>query len=768
MIRTLLQTLLLVLFSFLFLSCQSEKSTKKSDAGSGSQVENDSDSAQISDSEKNEPDSGGGEIKDDFVSGDKDGGSELTDDANLQKDDANVQKDDEEVAPADADNIQIETRDCSNECGKGKETLIDGVWQNCTAPQKDEEDSCYNYNDFGSCTGVKICNPAVGWGECDAKVPGEEIFDEIDNDCNGKIDDGLINPVTDGTVDEGLDVISGDDPDNPTGKPGISLAKDSKILPYLWAANHDNDTVSKFNTETHIEEARYWVGDDPSRTAVDLDGNMWVGTRKDGRVTQVLWDTTSCKERNGDAGIQTSYIDDTGKVVVVNNGATPEYDECISYHAKPVAEMKEIRGMAVAPDGKIWVGYTEGGILSIDPKTKSVGNLYKIDKVPLWKPDLNDGNIYKNTGELSNVGGVYGLIIDANGLLWISSTTRKNLGCFDTKTETWVGNFQKDGACSYGIAVDDKDRVWLGGYPDCKGVAMFDNKNKKMYSFLVPSNAEISPKSISPVEFKERGASGGKSGWDTTGIVVEPRSNHVWTSFYNKGYTGRLMLDETDLSKSSWVFIATVKDKENPANNIPDAGNDLRGVGFDALGYAWTLGKGSDKVFKLDPATNERAADLPLGKSIGVGSHYTYSDFTGSTAFNFTAPRGIWRHIFVPPYDCVRPIRIDWEAFVPENTTAGLRIRALKKDETPLDTWLPDIDLNGDEYVDYPLNASENEILIEDYTEAFIGEKYEVEVLMTSKNRSVRPILHAVNIIWEYDREYCSDNIGESFFFDLF
>ncbi|HSW59790.1 MAG TPA: hypothetical protein VLJ60_03270 [bacterium] len=655
---------------------------------------------------------------------------------------------------SDAD-TEIPERECETLCGKGIEQYIDGNWQNCTAPKSGDKRDCENMNTYGTCSGFETCDEAAGWGECDAREPEPEYYDGIDNNCNDETDENIINPVTDGSLDDGLEKIDGSDPGNPTGEDGITLSRQSKVLPYLWAANHTAESVSKFNTQTFKEEGRYWVGINPSRTAVDLDGNMWVGGRDDGRVTKVLWDTTKCPDDNSD-GIYTSYIDGTtGEVVQVNSVADPFVDECVVYSEVTNPSFPSVRGMAVGSDGKIWIGYSYGGIQSIDPETFVLGTYHSATSIPVWRPDVN-GVFQVVTGEMVNADGVYGLIVDSNGILYISSlTNRRYLVAFDTKTETWIGAFEKDGVCSYGIAVDAKNRIWLGGYPDCMGIAMFDFEQKKAWSFLVPDSATLTPGGTSTVQVHEKAAGGGKLAHDTTGVTVDPATGHIWTSFYLHGYTGKMVLDETDFSNSSWTFIATTRDPSNIL--LPGVGVDLRGVGLDPYGYVWTLGLGSDRVWKIDPATNARAADLPEGKSIGVGSHYTYSDFTGSTAFNFTAPRGVWSYRFGKPSACSIPSSIFVTAYVPDKTYIGVRLRSLDKNSDPITGWMPEI-VTTEKYFVIPKGLGETEIDLADYREYFLtAAKYEIEVLMTTTDKSVLPILNNANVMWEYDSDACAN-----------
>ena len=108
------------------------------------------------------------------------------------------------------------------------------------------------------------------WSNCRDNVPPEtEVCDGVDNDCDGLVDEALLNacgtcgescyllpidPTTEGSQDEGATVIPADDPENPTGRAGVSLDRASYIHPYLWAANHSNDSMTKFNTDTLAQD----------------------------------------------------------------------------------------------------------------------------------------------------------------------------------------------------------------------------------------------------------------------------------------------------------------------------------------------------------------------------------------------------------------------------------------------------------------------------------------------------------------------------------
>ena len=630
--------------------------------------------------------------------------------------------------------------------------------------------------DVGECEmGLQTCQDNQ-WGPCEGGVePQPEVCDGLDNNCNGMIDDGLINacgqcegpcyaepvsPGDEGEVDDGLEIIDANDPDNPTGKSGVTLSQDSSFPAYLWAANSGGSayTVSKVDTQTGEEVGRYWVGHDPSRTAVDLDGNMWVVGRSDGRVTKVLWNHNDC-----DPNLPTSQPDANGNVVEVNSAANPFADGCVVYSDTPGAAdgYTSGRGVAVDANGQIWIGYSNnnGAIQRINPADFSdISPTYPTLNIPVFEDANGNGIVTQTPGVTADPGRVYGLVADSQGHLWMADLWDSDgLPRFNTATNEWDMHVRGFNCAIYGIAIDADDRVWMGcgnpGWaqthsPTGDGVAMFDPSTNRIHRFHVPAqfNGQLPPRGTSAQV--QTDCMNGCAGWETTALGVEPATGDIWVTARNDGYVMRLQFDEDNPEQSTWRFIPVMRD--DSGNWLPEAtgGGDMRGIGFDSDGYAWHLGIATTWIFKIDPDTEELAGTY----NIGSHGHYTYSDFTGSSAFNFTAPRGIWRYEFGTGIPTNVVDGIDVEATVPASTSLGIRIRALDANGAAAGPWYPATGGGAADYYEYPVGEDDHIFDFYDLLGGPItgGVSYEVEVRLTRTDNDIRPFLHNIELLWHW------------------
>ncbi|MEC9073293.1 MAG: MopE-related protein, partial [Myxococcota bacterium] len=64
----------------------------------------------------------------------------------------------------------------------------------CSAATDGQTRTCAAQNDAGICFGEETCDASVGWAACTAVTPAEEICNGFDDNCNGAVDDGIVQP----------------------------------------------------------------------------------------------------------------------------------------------------------------------------------------------------------------------------------------------------------------------------------------------------------------------------------------------------------------------------------------------------------------------------------------------------------------------------------------------------------------------------------------------------------------------------------------------
>jgi DNA-binding beta-propeller fold protein YncE len=382
-----------------------------------------------------------------------------------------------------------------------------------------------------------------------------------------------------GAGDDDIKFDAGSDPDD-GGLPGDCECGNLQWS-YVFVANSSEGTISKINTRTLEEEARYATGGlSPSRTSVSVDGKAVVVANRGGGVAKYWVRTDLCDpDQNGQPGLQTS----TGKDDVLPFGQ----DDCLAW-TQDFANMDVTvqRPVAWTPgegachtDQKVWTTTGTGGNGAtmcgphgvwahlLDGTTGAIEATIHLseDEFPC-----------DHTGSGLGVGlGPYGGAVDADGNFWFHGWGNGRLARIDFETHE-VSIVQGGG---YGITVDTKGRVWLSS-----SISRYD-----------PETGDRQHASVS-----------------TSGGIAQDLQDRIWAA----GDAGLVWVDMETLAIGDSVPLPV--------------SNQIKGVSVDLDGYVWAVAQGDSRAFKVDPDT------YTYEIYDGLDGPYTYSDMTGGAVFNVT------------------------------------------------------------------------------------------------------------------------------------
>jgi hypothetical protein len=397
---------------------------------------------------------------------------------------------------------------------------------------------------------------------------------------------------TSGTSGTTTDGTTGD---TTTGLPcnfGDTMGMGDVEKSYLWVANSDQNTVSKVDTQKLLEIARYRTGpnvdsygEDPSRTAVSLDGRfMVVNGRASGRTTMIAANLEDCVDANANGMIDTSQTKDD-----IRAWGT---DECVRWsivHPWDGQQTGGPRGVTWTPgilnedtckfeDPKVWVGYLKQfGTSHMARLDGLTGTLEETVIVPNW-----------NVGDTS--WGPYGAALDKQLNVWFTGLRGELLRINTANDPATLDRWNPPPATqSYGMTVDPDGDPWMAG---CFGpVTTFD-----------------------PVAQVFTAVAGQESCW--RGIAAD-KDGSVWVAA--NGPCGVAQIDHKTNTLTQFHNL-------NPCSTPV-------GVSVDTEGFVWVVDEYIG-AWKIDP-DNPAAMEL-----INIeNDHYTYSDMTGGQLKSVILPQ---------------------------------------------------------------------------------------------------------------------------------
>lgn len=423
----------------------------------------------------------------------------------------------------------------------------------------------------------------------------------------------------------------------------LQLSDKTTAFNFIWVAASSRGTVVKINTLTGAILGEYRTapsgqGLNPSRTTVDLNGNVWVANRNEfgfvnqdaialgipsvargmGSVVRIgLVENGQCEDRNNNGTIETS----TGLADIKNwlnaggvdnlGGVSTADDECIINYTRVNAT--GTRHVSVDGNNDVWVSGTG---------------------VPFF--DLLDGTTGQIIRQEPSVGfGGYGGLIDPNGVIWSANRLLRwdiLLPLTGPNGGNWDGYFHD----SYGLCIDSLGNVW----------------NTQLNGNLI---RRFSPTGV-PIGTFNHGNN------NAQGCVVDG-NDHVWVahSLFGSTSVGHLLNDGT--------YVGNV--------TLP-GGNGPTGVSVDGAGKIWAANINSNNVSRIDPTlgliggggATIGAVDLTVDLGAGAGP-YNYSDMTGSLLFG--APdTGTWSIIHDTGEAGIEWGVVSWNSYEPGDSSISV------------------------------------------------------------------------------------------------
>lgn len=352
---------------------------------------------------------------------------------------------------------------------------------------------------------------------------------------------------------------------------------------YIWVPSQNDGTVSKVDTLTLTEIARYRTGpnggsESGSRTALSADGRFVViNARGTGRTTMIAANLADCVDTNNDNVITTSQNKDDVLAwgqdeCVVWSLVHPEWGGSWANGPRgitwTVGTWNDDPDVCAWEDPKVWVGYRS--------KTANTAHLVELDGATGTVDEIVPVNNWVGQSSFSPYGGA----LDPEQRPWFSALrgeiVRVNTDQDPVTVSRWTA---PSWVASYGFTVDKDGNPWMGG---CSGpVSTFDVDSEQWIK-------------IEGTQACHRG-------------VAIDQDFHVWVAS-----NGPCELVEIDGATRTLI----------KKHKLPKCATAI-GPSVDVEGHLWIVDQGGWAFKIIDK-------DVPNAQLVTIpGSHYVYSDMTG-------------------------------------------------------------------------------------------------------------------------------------------